>query len=114
MLLALAASAWMTLSDRRSSVPVQGGPAPSMILADPAPIPVIPVPEAFDHPIEGDQPLDGAVPKVTDGELRARRSLEDKVSSGRGSTADLRILMTICRHQRDAACVERTKTMLEK
>ncbi len=49
-----------------------------------------------------------------DGESRARKALEPKVWSGRGTVEDIQMLRAICRHQRDQACVTRANALLQE
>jgi pSer/pThr/pTyr-binding forkhead associated (FHA) protein len=57
----------------------------------------------------GDTAADGP-----DGEAKARRGLEGKVMSGRASTDEVKMLIAICRHQGDMACVSKAKAFLNR
>jgi hypothetical protein len=60
-------------------------------------------------PPSSDNPGDGV---LDDGERKARRALEPRVWSGRGTIDEVRMLKAICRHQKDALCVERANQVL--
>jgi pSer/pThr/pTyr-binding forkhead associated (FHA) protein len=47
-----------------------------------------------------------------DGEAKARAQIEAKVSSGRASADDLKLLRAICRHMGDRACSDRASALL--
>ncbi len=47
-----------------------------------------------------------------DGEAKARAQLEAKVSNGRASVDDIKLLRAICRHMGDRACSERASALL--
>lgn len=49
-----------------------------------------------------------------DGEGKARRLLEPRVWSGRATVDEIRMLKAICRHQKDAACVNRANGLLQE
>jgi len=50
--------------------------------------------------------------ELDDGERKARKMLEPRVFSGRGTIDEARMLKAICRHQKDAACVARANQIL--
>ena len=43
-----------------------------------------------------------------------RRGIEGKVWSGKASEQEIRLLIAICRHQRDTACKDRANAMLKQ
>ncbi|TKC93704.1 hypothetical protein [Polyangium fumosum] len=47
-------------------------------------------------------------------EAAMRRSLERRVGSGTATEPDIKLLVAICRHQRDADCVGRATSMLTR
>jgi hypothetical protein len=74
--------------------------------AAPAPAPA-PTPEAPAGPKTNELALQGP-----DGEAKARAQLEAKVSSGRASLEDIKLLRAICRHMGDRACSDRASALL--
>jgi len=47
-------------------------------------------------------------------EAAMRKALEPRVWSGKASEADIKLLIAICRHQRDSACKDRAVAMLKQ
>jgi hypothetical protein len=84
-------------------------PAPPPTLADPAPLPP-PAAQSEAEPSPGSRGPSAAGPD----EGAVRRSLEDKVWSGRGSLEDIRMLKAICSHQGDRVCRDRAAEILKK
>jgi hypothetical protein len=47
-----------------------------------------------------------------DGEAKARAQIEARVSSGRASADDLKLLRAICKHMGDRGCSDRASALL--
>jgi hypothetical protein len=94
-----------------AKVPPKATVAPdAWVAAAPAPAKSRPAPPAA--PENATSRTNELAMQGPDGEAKARAQIEARVSSGRASADDLRLLRAICKHMGDRGCSDRASSLL--